>query len=119
MKLIVEKEREIAEFKPVESWKLSVELSYQKAKFKATLHKINDSVKKLHTLQDVEKVLATLFDDLEYKTSKNKKGYELVSKVADLPFILNDVVKKDSKRKPGAPFTTSTLQQEGARKFGF
>lgn len=119
VKLIVEKEREIAEFKPVESWKLSVELSYQKAKFKATLHKINDSVKKLHTLQDVEKVLATLFDDLEYKTSKNKKGYELVSKVADLPFILNDVVKKDSKRKPGAPFTTSTLQQEGARKFGF
>jgi DNA topoisomerase-1 len=36
-----------------------------------------------------------------------------------LSFVLNDVIKKDSKRKPGAPFTTSTLQQEAARKFGF
>jgi DNA topoisomerase IA len=32
---------------------------------------------------------------------------------------LVDSVKKDSKRAPGAPFTTSTLQQEAARKFGF
>jgi DNA topoisomerase-1 len=30
-----------------------------------------------------------------------------------------DIVKKDSIRKPGAPFTTSTIQQEAARKFGF
>ncbi len=119
VKLIVEKEREIQAFKPVESWKVSIELSYEKSKFKATLHKVNDKVKKLNSLQDVEKILATLFDDLEYKTAKNKKGYDVITKKQDTPFVLNDVIKKDSKRKPGAPFTTSTLQQEAARKFGF
>lgn len=36
-----------------------------------------------------------------------------------LEFELKESIKKDSKRLPGAPFTTSTLQQEGARKFGF
>jgi len=38
--LIVEKEKEITNFKPEESWKLFVELSYGKSKFKAELHKI-------------------------------------------------------------------------------
>jgi DNA topoisomerase I len=32
-------------------------------------------------------------------------------------FVLNSVDKKDAKRSPGAPFTTSTLQQEASRKF--
>jgi len=42
VKLIVEKEREIQNFKPVESWKISIELTYKgKSKFKTTLSKIN------------------------------------------------------------------------------
>jgi DNA topoisomerase I len=36
-----------------------------------------------------------------------------------LDFTLNDIVKKESKRSPQAPFTTSTLQQEASRKFGY
>jgi len=40
VKLIVEKEREIKDFIPEESWKISVQLTYGKATFKAELHKI-------------------------------------------------------------------------------
>jgi len=40
VKIIVEKEKEISNFKPEESWKLSVELSYSNSKFKSELHKV-------------------------------------------------------------------------------
>lgn len=120
VKLIVEKEREIKNFKPVESWKISIELSYKKAKFQAFLHKIWWKVKKLNSREDVIKVLSTVIDDIAtLKEDKNKKWFELLSSLESLEFKLIDSIKKDSKRSPGAPFTTSTLQQEAARKFGF
>jgi len=121
VKLIVEKEREIIAFKPVESWKISIELTHNwKSKFKSTLSKIGWKVKKLTSREDVEKVLATLFDDITtLKETKNKKWNTLLSSKSELDFKLVDSIKKDSIRKPWAPFTTSTLQQEWARKFGF
>jgi DNA topoisomerase-1 len=121
VKLIVEKEREIIAFKPEESWKISIELTHlSKSKFKTTLSKINDKVKKLSSRADVEKVLATLFDNItSLKESENKKWNTLLSWNTEIDFKLIDSLKKDSIRKPWAPFTTSTLQQEWARKFGF
>ena len=121
VKLIVEKEREIQNFKPVESWKLSIELTHNgKSKFKTTLSKINWKVKKLTSREDAEKVLSTLFDDISsLKETKNKKWNILLTWANEIDFKLVESIKKDSKRSPGAPFTTSTLQQEWARKFGF
>ncbi|MCH2188830.1 type I DNA topoisomerase [Candidatus Gracilibacteria bacterium] len=120
VKLIVEKEREIQNFKPEEAWKLSVELSYEKSKFKAELHKLDGKVKKLHSKEDAQKIFATLCDDITLlKESKSKKDTLVLTLDDSLEFKLVDVSKKDSKRSPGAPFTTSTLQQEAARKYGF
>lgn len=121
VKLIVEKEREIINFKPVESWKISIELiHWWKSKFKTVLNKVNWKVKKLENKQDVEKILSTLFDDItKLKETKNKKWFQVISWNNQLDFKLVDSIKKDSKRSPWAPFTTSTLQQEAARKFGF
>jgi len=120
VKLIVEKEREINDFKPEESWKISVELQYGTSKFKAELHKVSGKVKKLKSREDVEKILATLYDTLDIiKEGKTKKDTLALTIASPLEFKLVDSVKKDSKRSPGAPFTTSTIQQEGARKFGF
>jgi len=120
VKLIVEKEREIINFKPEESWKISVELEYAWVKFKATLNKINWKVKKIKSREEAEKILSTIYDDIsdikEYKTKKDTLWLK-VSKSID--FKLVDSIKKDSKRTPWAPFTTSTLQQEASRKFGF
>lgn len=120
VKLIVEKEREILDFKPVESWKIVAELQYGKNKFQTQFSKLNGKVKKIASKEEVQKILSTLFDDITaLKEAKNKKWYDTLSSEIALNFKLVDSVKKDSKRAPWAPFTTSTLQQEAARKFGF
>lgn len=129
VKLIVEKEREIAAFKAEESWKISIELTFidtehsglqKEYKFKTTLSKINWKVKKLNSKEDVEKIFSILFDDInKIKSEKNKKWFEVLSMEWLLNFKLTNSDKKDSKRSPQAPFTTSTLQQEAARKFNF
>ena len=100
VKLIVEKERSIMDFKPVESWKISVILTHKwKTKLKTTLSKIDWKVKKLLSKEDVEKVLATLYNDItKLKESKNKKGNTLLTWDSDIEFKLVDSVKKDSKR---------------------
>ncbi len=120
VKLIVEREREIQAFTPEESWKISVQLDFDGTVFSATFTKLDGKVKKLTSKQDVQKILATLIDDISsIKEEKNKKGMLELSHASKLEFELKESIKKDSKRAPWAPFTTSTLQQEGARKFGF
>lgn len=120
VKLIVEKEREIQAFVPEESWKISVELSKGKSKLVATLSKIDGKVKKLKSIQDVQKILATIVADIKtLEESKTKKDTQRLETSDTFEFELTDSVKKDSKRSPGAPFTTSTLQQEASRKCGF
>ncbi len=120
VKLIVEKEREIENFKPEESWKIFVELTYGKASFKAEFHKLSGKVKKLKSRADVEKIIATLYDTLDIiKEWKTKKDTLALTVDSPVEFKLVDSIKKDSKRSPWAPFTTSTIQQEAARKFGF
>ncbi len=124
VKLIVEKEREIVDFKPVESWKLSVELNYEedskKYSFKTFFSKQDSKVKKLNSREDVEKLIATIFWNLDnIKEEKNKRWFCVLKREEIIKFKLTDAIKKDSKRKPWAPFITSTLQQEASRKFGF
>jgi DNA topoisomerase-1 len=120
VKLIVEKEREIIAFKPVESWKIKVQLDFAGSKFEALFSKVDGKVKKLHSQEDVQKILATLVDDItSLKEGKSKKDTIEFSHKSSLDFKLVESITKDSKRSPGAPFTTSTLQQEWARKFGF
>ena len=124
VKLIVEKEREIKDFKPVESWKISIlmkcELDWKKYSFKSLLSKVDGKVKKFKSIEDVQKVLSTLYSDINsLKTWENKAWNLVLSKTEKLDFSVVDIIKKDSIRKPWAPFTTSTIQQEAARKFGF
>ncbi|MDD5213410.1 MAG: type I DNA topoisomerase [Candidatus Gracilibacteria bacterium] len=119
VKLIVEKEREINNFKATESWKISVELTSGKFKFRAALAKIDGKTKVFKSREEVEKFIAVLFNDLNFKEEKNKKGAVILKKEASLDFRLNSLDKKEVKRSPQPPFTTSTLQQEAARKFGY
>ncbi len=120
VKLIVEKEKEIKNFKPEESWKIYVEFNFNKSKFKAELHKVWWKVKKFKNEESVLKFISILYDKIDDLIKKeNKKGFSELEKKWDLEFKLIDSVKKDSKRKPWAPFTTSTLQQEASRKFWF
>lgn len=120
VKMIVEREREIQEFKPKESWKLIANLDHNNFIFKSILEKVWWKSKILNSREDVDKLLLTLQQNLDLvKQTKDKNDYTILNSKVDLEFILNDTIKKDSKRSPGAPFTTSTIQQEASRKFWY
>lgn len=93
VRLIVEREREIQNFKSVSSYKVSaVFLNEKKEMVKAELPK------KFQTKEEAKSFL------------KKCKGAE---------FSIANIETKPARKSPSAPFTTSTLQQEAGRKFGY
>ncbi len=106
-RLIVEREREIEAFKAEEYWSIEAMLSKTESKekdsitFTAKLSKINDKA--------VGKMGIT----------NSAQAKEITSDLDNAKYIVNDITKKEVKRNPAAPFITSTLQQEAARKLGF
>lgn len=97
VKLIVEREREIQNFEPEAFYKVVAifKVKNEKGKwveFKAELPS-------------------------NFKTEKNATEY--LNKCVGATFNIQDIKVRPAKRKPAAPFTTSTLQQEASRKLGF
>jgi DNA topoisomerase I len=92
VRLIAEREREIRDFEAASTFKVTGEFSYDAHTLPAELSS------KLNTLDLAEQWL---------------KG------VIGADFAVTDIAKKPSTRSPGAPFTTSTLQQEASRRLGF
>jgi DNA topoisomerase-1 len=100
LRLIVEREREIDEFKPVEYWSIHAELKHgnPKSSFLTKLARIDDKEPGLANEEAVKPILIDM-ETAAYTVTKVKRG--------------------ERRRKPSAPFTTSTLQQEASRKLGF
>ncbi|MCY7925248.1 type I DNA topoisomerase [Bacillus haynesii] len=98
LRLIIDREKEINDFKPEEYW--TIEGSFLKGKetFEASFFGINGEKHQLKSEDDVKKILSRI------------KGNK---------FEVKKVTKKERKRNPALPFTTSTLQQEAARKLNF
>lgn len=107
VRLVVEREREIQAFKAEEYWSIEARLTKQPGQetsdiiFTAKLAKIDGkAVGKMGISSESQaKQITTDLDGSQYKVI--------------------DVTKKEVKRNPSPPFTTSTLQQEAARKLGF
>ena len=100
LRLIVEREREIEAFIPEEYWTIDGEFKPEnhKTTFTARLVRINDKEPKLPNKDAIDELLADL-QASAYNVSKIKRGTR--------------------KRKPFAPFTTSTMQQQASRQLGF
>ena len=100
LRLIVEREREIESFVPVEYWSIHAEFQPEgiKSTFTAKLAKIDDKEPELSNEEVVKPILVDM-ETAAYVVTKVKRG--------------------ERRRKPSAPFTTSTLQQEASRKLGF
>ncbi|KAB8154312.1 type I DNA topoisomerase [Kordia sp. TARA_039_SRF] len=93
VRLIVERERSIQDFKPVASYKISAEFLNSKGKkFKAKLNKT-------------------------FPTHEAAKKF--LAKNVGANFKIANLETKPAKKSPAAPFTTSTLQQEASRKLYF
>lgn len=93
VRLIVEREKEIQDFKPVSSYKFTAQFgTKEKKSFKAVLSK-------------------------EFKTYEEAKSF--IESCIGSEFKVKDLQKKPAKRTPSAPFTTSTLQQEASLKLGY
>lgn len=102
-RLIVERERDILAFNPEEYWSIEAQLSKKESAlaFTAKLSKIDG--KAVGKMGITNKAQAT----------------EITGALQNSDYKVLDITKKEVKRNPSPPFTTSTLQQEAARKLGF
>lgn len=98
VRLIIDREKEIKEFVPEEYWSINGEFLKGKEKFEASFYGI-----------DKEKMELTSEDQVK----------EVLNKMEGNRFIVESVTKKERRRNPAVPFTTSSLQQEAARKLNF
>jgi len=102
VRLVVEREKEIENFKPEEYWTISARLAaLNKEKFEAQLAKIDEKKLEKFSIKNKEaadKIIANL----------NGAGWQVLK-----------IEKKETKRQPLPPFTTSTLQQTAWAWFGF
>lgn len=99
LKLIIDRENEIRQFKPEEYWKLPAIFKKGRAKFEAEFYGKSGKKLDLKTKEEVDQILS------------------LIDQKA--PFTVDQVEEKERHRKPNLPYTTSTLQQEAANRLGF
>ncbi|QEN05501.1 type I DNA topoisomerase [Thiospirochaeta perfilievii] len=102
VKIVVEREREIAAFIPEEFWKIS-----------ADLNKDLDFNAELIKWKDEKFALGNKF------AQTSDSVLEIGKILRESDFVVKDIVSKESKGKAGAPFITSTLQQAASTNLGF
>lgn len=98
VKIIIDRENEISDFTPEEYWSITARLTINDTTFEAKFHQLNGVKKELHSEQDVNEILAA---------------------IENATFEVNEIKERERLRHPAAPFTTSSLQQEAARKLNF
>src|SRR5713101_6259140 len=99
VKLICDREREREAFRSEEYWTITATLAGKHPPpFEAKLHSVNGQEANIRTAQEAERIVAV---------------------VRDNTFVVQAIERKEKKRNPVAPFITSRLQQEAARKLRF
>ena len=99
VKLICDREKEVQNFVSEEYWTIGLKLRKKRSKlFEAELTAVDGKKPELKNRAEAQKVS----DDLEKQT-----------------FKVEEVKRRERQRKPAAPFNTSSLQQDAARKLGF
>ena len=102
LRFVVEREREIENFKPREYWTL-------------------DALVKKKAVLDSEAFTASLhmFRGKKAKIENAQQSEEIVSAISGKDFVVGSIEKKERKRRPSPPFITSTLQQDSSKKNRF
>jgi len=117
LRLLVEREREIAAFKSQAYWTIQAKLQKGKDQaFQANLVEIDG--KKL----DQTTVMKLFADDYRVSTTsltEEKPVTSLVERLKKAAYKVAKVVQKETRRSPAPPFMTATLQQDASRRLGF
>ncbi len=106
LRMVVDREREIQAFVPVESWTLEAQLHKETDPpdkpevFTATLHSVKGQRNRL-------------------TVSTEDEARRFQAELQDAAYQVDEVRKRDVRQRPAAPFTTSTMQQEAGRKLRF
>jgi DNA topoisomerase-1 len=98
VKIILDRENEISAFVPEEYWTITAKLAIKGSAFEAKFTQLNGAKKELANEQEVNEILEA---------------------IRDASFQVGEVKERERQRHPSPPFTTSSLQQEAARKLGF
>ncbi len=100
VKLIVDREEEIENFIPEEYWNIYATMLDEKSKktFEAKFYGKNNKKLEFHKKEEVD---------------------EILEKINEATYTVEEVKRGEKKRTPAPPFTTSTMQQEASRKLGF
>ncbi|HLS07207.1 MAG TPA: type I DNA topoisomerase [Bacillota bacterium] len=98
VKLIIDRENEIKNFKPEEYWTIQSLFNKDNETFEGAFYGVDGKKQELKSEADVKKILQTLDGD---------------------EFEIKKVNKRERRRNPALPFTTSSLQQDAARKLNF
>jgi len=132
VKMVVEKEREIRQFEPVEYWLIpavfttDLQSSYSREWLDFVTPKTQDD--NPPTLAEQDKWLtehnafkAELYkvNDEKFEASKTEEAERIFEALKDAEFKIADIEKKESLSRPSAPFITSTIQQAAANRLGF
>ncbi len=104
LRMIVERELEIEAFNPEEYWSIESDNVFEKQNFIARLTQYQGEKVKQFSITNAEQA---------------EQAHAILNQAANGTLIVSNVEKKQRKRHPAAPFTTSTLQQEASRKLGF
>ncbi len=105
LRMVVERERQIMEFVPVESWTVE-----------AILHKlVGTEREQAMPIRAVVTSARGVKADLKTEID----AQQVLDGLQGADYLVRSVKSRESQRRPQAPFTTSTLQQEASRKLGF
>ncbi|GEM03446.1 DNA topoisomerase 1 [Halolactibacillus miurensis] len=98
VKMIIDRENEIKNFEPEEYWSIDAKFKKDDELFDGQFYRVDNKKVALSTKDDVDQIL---------------------EKIPSKDFDIESVKKRERKRNPSLPFTTSSLQQEAARKLNF
>ena len=104
LRLICEREEEIEKFEPREYWTVEADLEADKARFVARLTRYEGKKVEQFTITNAEQA---------------KEAEARLQEAAGGSLVVSRIEKKQRRRNPAPPFTTSTLQQEASRKLRF
>src|SRR5690625_2774965 len=98
VKMIIDRENEIKNFKPEEYWSIESKFQKDKDKFDGSFYGVNGKKTELKNEEEVKKV---------------------INQIKDEKFKIEKVNRRERRRNPALSFTTSSLQQDAARKLNF